>query len=89
MAEYEESKDHGQCLHWSIGDEQGKEEHFISPFDPPSAIKCQCPGGCPGVLVFDGPNRSETKFFLACNVCFCGYEADSLYRDDPNGKPQL
>lgn len=62
-------------MHWSVGDPEGAEEHFVSPFDPPAKIRCQCPGDCPGILVLEGPNVRNTHSFLVCDVCGCGYEA--------------
>jgi hypothetical protein len=34
------------CLHHT--DDDGPPEYYVTPFDPPSKVKCQCPGDCPG-----------------------------------------
>lgn len=67
------------CLHHT--DENGPEEYYVTPFDPPLPIKCQCPGGCIGHLKVEGPNRLNTLSFLVCDTCGCCYTADHLPRE--------
>lgn len=69
------------CLHHTDMSGNSPDEYFVSPFDPCPAVKCPCPGDCPGTLKSDGQNIDHTLTFLQCDKCVCSYVAESSGSD--------
>lgn len=68
------------CLYHT--DMHGPDEYFVTPFDAPHRIRCQCPGGCAGFLQAYQRNVHDAMTFLICSVCGCAYDADD-HKDKP------